>query len=104
MAASPREALLPAPRSLDLETAAGFRREAQSLLDGLAPGGGQLVVDLSGTTHIDSAGLGTLVMIWRYAGERRHRVRLDGLDPEVRAILEHTRVLGLFEVAAGDEA
>lgn len=104
MAAGPREAALAVPPSLDLEASSRFRREAQALLDGLAPGGGRLTLDFSSTIHLDSAGLSVLVIVRRYAGERRHRVCLTGLRPEVRAILEHVRVLGQFEIGAPDEA
>src|SRR2546430_12552883 len=40
-----------------------FRRAAGEVLDQLAEGAGRLVIDLSGTRAVDSAGLGALMLI-----------------------------------------
>src|SRR6266850_2054402 len=78
MSTRPMEKTLGAPERLDLESRTAFRRAAGEVLDLLAEGAGRLVIDLSGTRSVDSAGLGALMLIQRKAAERRQTVCLRG--------------------------
>ena len=92
------EKIVAAPEVLGLDEREPFRRTALELLEGLASGGGALVVDLSATRSVDSAGLGVLLLIQRRAGERRIRVVLREPSSEVRFLLMVTRLDGLFDI------
>ena len=59
------------PESLGLDTRDRVRKDAIKLLDAMQEGEGHLVVDLSRTKIVDSAGLGALMLIHRHASERR---------------------------------
>lgn len=89
---------LAAPAELGLDTRVEFRRAGVALLDQLPEGAGQLIVDLSGTVRVDSAGLGALMLIQRRAAERRLSVLLRGANDEVRFLLVLTKLDDLFEL------
>ena len=90
------ERKLVAPENLGLDERDAFRRDALLLLEGMAAGRGMLVVDLAATRSVDSAGLGTLLLIQRRASERRIPVVLRHPISEVRFLLLVTRLDGLF--------
>jgi anti-anti-sigma factor len=90
------EKTLAAPERLDLES-----RTALELLDALDEGAGRLVIDLSGTRGVDSAGLGALMLIQRKAAERRQTVCLRGANEELRFLLVLTKLDDLFELETG---
>jgi len=90
-----------APAELDLDTRVAFRREAVETLDAMAAAAAILVIDLSATRSVDSAGLGALMLIQRRAAERRITVRLRGLSEDLRFLLALTRLEDLFEVETG---
>ena len=93
------ESVLTAPAHLDAETRAAFREEALLALSRLGEhAGARLVVDLSQTLRVDSAGLGTLVMIQQRASERRHGVVLRGVSEEIRFLLLMTRLEDRFTI------
>ncbi len=100
---SPRRAekVLAAPEQLSLESRTSFRRLATELLEQMAEGSGRLVIDLSGTRHVDSAGLGSLMLIQRKAAERRQTVCLRGANEELRFLLVLTKLDDLFELESG---
>lgn len=89
-----------APATLGLDTRHEFRRAAIDLLDTLPEGRGRLVIDLAPTSHVDSAGLGALMLIQRHAAERRQVVALEGASDELRFLLTLTKLDDLFEVSA----
>jgi anti-anti-sigma factor len=60
-------------------------------------GEGRLVVDLAATGHVDSAGLGALMLVQRRAAERRHAVVLENPSDELRFLLNITKLSMLFE-------
>lgn len=95
------EKTLAAPERLDLESRTGFRRQAGEVLDLLAEGSGRLIIDLSGTRSVDSAGLGALMLIQRKAAERRQVVCLRGANEELRFLLVLTKLDDLFELETG---
>ncbi len=93
------ESVLAAPAHLDAQTRAAFREEALVALSRLeAQSGARLVVDLSETRRIDSAGLGTLVMVQLRASERKIGVVLRGVSEEIRFLLLMTRLEDRFTI------
>lgn len=98
------ETLVQAPTSLGIETSASFRRQAQEALERLAAadGAAELVIDLTGTRSVDSAGLGVLVLIQRSAAEARRTVRLRGASEELRLLLVLTRLEDRFVIEGSD--
>jgi anti-anti-sigma factor len=101
MSTRPSEKVLAAPERLSLESRTAFRRSATELLEELEEGAGRLVVDLSGTRHVDSAGLGALMLVQRRAAERRQTVCLRGANEELRFLLVLTKLDDLFELESG---
>ena len=104
MSTRPLERVLAAPERLSLETRTTFRRAAGDLLEQMEEGVGRLVVDLSGTQHVDSAGLGALMLVQRRAAERRQAVCLRGANEELRFLLVLTKLDDLFELESGQAA
>lgn len=100
MTAHPTDRTLTAPEALGLDSRVTFRRSASALLDELPEGSGRLVIDLSATKQVDSAGLGALMMIQRKAAERRQTVCLRGPNEELRFLLVLTKLDDLFELEA----
>jgi len=86
-----------APDVLGLDTRAAFRQAAVTLLDSL-PEGSRLAIDLSATHHVDSAGLGVLMLIQRRAAERGQRVLLQHPRDELRFLLNLTKLDELFDM------
>jgi anti-anti-sigma regulatory factor len=92
------EKLIVAPSHLGLDTRAEFRRASVDLLDALPENSGRLVVDMSLTRLVDSAGLGTLILVQQHAAGRRQSVRLRGVNEELRMLLVLTKLEDMFEV------
>lgn len=94
------EVIVVAPANLSAPFRAAFRDEALAALAGLAeaPAGARLVIDLAQTARLDSAGLGTLVMLQLRAAERRHTVCLRGASEEIRFLLLMTRLEDRFVI------
>ncbi len=88
-----------APEALDRDSRTMFRRAALAEVEtGLGgPPGRRLIVDLSGTTRVDSAGLGALIMLQQRVAELRHTVCLRGASEELRFLLVLTRLDDRFE-------
>src|SRR5438876_12315714 len=101
MSTRPDEKMLAAPEALNLDTRTTFRRAATELLEQLPEGAGRLVIELSGTRAVDSAGLGALMLIQRKASERRLTVCLRGANDELRFLLVLTKLDDLFELESG---
>ena len=89
---------LSAPVTLGLETRVAIRQEAERLLEEMPDGSGRLVIDLTHTRTVDSAGLGALMLIQRVAAERRHAVVLRNPSEEIRFLLTITKLYDLFIV------
>jgi len=87
-----------APAHLGLDSRADFRRAGLEALDAMPEGDGALVVDLSATRLIDSAGLGALVLVRQHAAGRRQVVRLRGVNEEIRMLLALTRLEDQFQL------
>jgi anti-anti-sigma regulatory factor len=97
--AQPPTRVLQAPESLGLSTRESFRESANALLDEMAEGAGQLVIDLGGTREVDSSGLGALVMVQRHAADRRQVIVLRGVGAELEFLLVLTKLDDLFVFA-----
>jgi anti-anti-sigma factor len=93
---------LSAPDTLGLETRVQIRKAAFQLLEEMPEGTGRLVIELGRTRHIDSAGLGALMLIQRRAAERRQVVVLRNPSEEIRFLLVLTKLFELFQVEAGE--
>jgi anti-anti-sigma factor len=89
---------LAAPEILGLDTRVAIRQEAERLLEEMPDGSGRLVIDLTHTRTVDSAGLGALMLIQRVAAERRHAVVLRNPSEEIRFLLTITKLYDLFIV------
>ena len=89
---------LAAPETLGLETRVTIRQEAERLLEEMPAGVGRLVIDLTYTKDVDSAGLGALMLIQRLAAERRQPVVLRNPSEEIRFLLTMTKLYDLFVV------
>ncbi len=71
-----------------------FKEEAKAALLEAPP----LVLDLSKTRFVDSAGLGAMIGILKECNRKPRRMALAGLSPEVRQIFELTRLHMLFDI------
>jgi len=87
-----------APETLGLDTRVEIRKAAIRLLEEMPEGVGRLVIDLAGTRHVDSAGLGALMLIQRRAAERRQVVVLRSASEEIRFLLMLTKLDDLFQL------
>ena len=91
---------LAAPTNLIAPSRLVFRRVGLEAVERAAEAGAACVtVDMSRVESIDSSGLGVLVLIYKRAAERGLRVRLQGMPPHVRELLELTRLSPLFDFA-----
>src|SRR6266478_118542 len=63
-----------------------------------------LVLDVSEVDHLDAGGLGTLLLVRRWA--MRNSVKMKLVNPPVffRSLLEATHLTGLFEISSLKEA
>lgn len=89
---------LAAPETLGLETRVQIRKAATRLLEEMPEGTGRLIVDLTHTREVDSAGLGALMLIQRRAAERRQVVVLRNPNDEIRFLLALTKLADLFQI------
>jgi anti-anti-sigma factor len=92
------ERAMTAPETLGLDSRVEIRKTAIKLLEEMPEGGGRLVIDLAGTRHVDSAGLGALMLIQRRAAERRQAVVLRNASDEIKFLLVLTKLDDLFQL------
>lgn len=62
-----------------------------------------LIFEMSEVPHIDSAGVGTLVEIYRRVRAANGRMSLVGMTPRVRSVFEVTRLDQFFSIYATEE-
>jgi anti-anti-sigma factor len=93
--------LVRAPSTLDWNTRLTFRQEALDAVEARPAGGGReggrVIVDLGGTTRVDSAGLRALIVLRERAAQERLTVCLRGASEELRFLLVLTRLEDCFE-------
>jgi anti-anti-sigma factor len=97
---SPQEVVrgLAAPETLGLESRVEILKAAVQLLEEMPEGSGRLVIDLTHTRQVDSAGLGALMLIQRRASDRRQIVVLRNPSEEIRFLLVLTKLAELFQI------
>jgi anti-sigma B factor antagonist len=59
-----------------------------------------LIIDFSGVPYIDSAGLGALVGAHISAQKARRKLSFAGMNTQAMALLEMTRIRGMFSIYA----
>lgn len=64
----------------------------------VSDGGRKFAMDFSGTTYIDSSGLGVLVSLSKKIRFEGGELRLSGLDDDLRSLFELTKLDTLFEI------
>lgn len=89
--------VLVAPEMLGVETRSAFRNAALAALNEMPEGAGRLIVDLTATSAVDSAGLSSLILVQRRAASRRQVVCLRHVGEELRFLLVLTKLEDLFE-------
>lgn len=60
--------------------------------------GSKLVLDLSGVTSMDSAGIGELALLQNWAQERRAEFKVAGANETIRELLNLTNLDSVIEV------
>lgn len=70
----------------------------EDLRKAIVEGEPSVLINLENVPYIDSAGLGTLVSALKTARERGGNVWLAGLTPQVKMVVELTRLHFVFEV------
>lgn len=90
--------IVPSAVELDVSTADGILRVTETALT-TATSAKRLVIDLSGTSFIDSAGLGALLTMLNAARVRGIPMHLQGLSPQLRRLLEITGLTPVFDVS-----
>ncbi len=78
----------------------GNRQELKGLVqDGLDRGERKFVIDCTQTGYIDSSGLGALVSLSRKVREQGGELRIAGLNDDLRALFELTKLDTLFHIS-----
>ena len=93
--------VLVTPARLDAVAVDAFKQEFRLALETAKAG---LVVDLSRTLFIDSAGLGSLVSLLKNCNQCGKRLALASPTPQIRQIIELTRLHRLLDIYDGIEA
>jgi anti-sigma B factor antagonist len=63
-----------------------------------------MIVDLSETTYMDSAGLGLIMNYYVSAADHRRKLLLAGMNDRIKALMEMTKVLGVLQSFPSVEA
>lgn len=85
-----------APRLL---TVKNHKALLHHVLDCVDDGARDVVVDLSNTTYMDSSGLSALIGLHRVlSSDLRGRLRVTGVNPDLRLLLQATRLDRTIEV------
>ena len=78
----------------------GNRHELKELVARrLEAGDRRFVIDFTNTGYIDSSGLGALVTMSKQAREQGGEVRIAGLNDDLRALFELTKLDTLFTIS-----
>jgi anti-anti-sigma factor len=76
---------------LTLSTMFGFQDEFRARTPQV------MIVDLSETTYMDSAGLGLIMNYYVAAADHGRKLLLAGMNDRIKALLEMTKVLGVLQ-------
>lgn len=83
----------------------GNRQELKALIQEALDGGARkFVVDCAQTGYIDSSGLGALVTMSRKVRELGGELRIAGLNDDLRALFELTKLDTLFHISPSVDA
>lgn len=83
----------------------GNRQELKALIqEGIEAGERRFLIDCSQTAYIDSSGLGALVTISKKIRESGGEMRLAGLNEDLRALFELTKLDSLFTIVPSTAA
>jgi anti-sigma B factor antagonist len=86
--------------TIDGQLIVGNRQELTSRVqDGLDRGERRFLIDCSQTGYIDSSGLGALVSLARKVRELGGELRIAGLNEDLRALFELTKLDTLFQIS-----
>jgi anti-sigma B factor antagonist len=83
------------------DESSGFRSAIENLL---SSGATKIVVNLGGVTHVDSAGLGSLIEAHRNTKAKGGHLKLTNLGPKFQQALEIARLLTIFETFPSESA
>ena len=83
------------PERLMMADSASTREALKAIIQ---DGSGKLILDLSGTSFMDSSGLGALVSSLQTARKKGGEVFLVGIGDKVRALFELTRLHTVFQI------
>ena len=100
-AATGKIQMLITPDRLDAAAVDDFKKEFRQVLETSAAG---VVVDLSRTMFIDSAGLGALVSLLKGCNQHGKRLAMASPTAQIRQIIELTRLHRLLDIYEGVEA
>jgi anti-sigma B factor antagonist len=89
---------------IDGQLIVGNRQELKTLVqDGLDRGERKFLIDCSRTGYIDSSGLGALVTLSKKVREANGDLRIAGLNEDLRALFELTKLDTLFHITPSAE-
>ncbi len=89
---------------IDGQLIVGNRQELKTLVqDGLDRGERKFLVDCAATAYIDSSGLGALVTLSKKVRELGGELRISGLNEDLQALFELTKLDTLFHVSPSAE-
>lgn len=71
----------------------------ETVLAQLASGDETFIIDFGNTGYIDSSGLGVLVSLSKRIRERGGRLRISGLNQDLRTLFELTKLDALFQIS-----
>ncbi|MGA8037778.1 MAG: STAS domain-containing protein [Candidatus Acidiferrales bacterium] len=72
--------------SLNIQTIFGFQEATR------AETSPKLIIDFTGVTYVDSAGLGALVGAYVAAGRHQRKLAVAGMNTQVKALVDMTHV------------
>jgi len=87
--------IISVPEKLMMANATAFRQQLKSVI---VTGTGKIILDLSETRVVDSSGLSVFVSAVKEASRKDGFVWLAGVNPEVMALLELTRLHTIFGI------
>ena len=86
--------------TIDGQLIVGNRQELKTLVqEGLDQGERRFLIDCSQTGYIDSSGLGALVSLTKKVRELGGELRIAGLNEDLRALFELTKLDTLFHIS-----
>jgi anti-sigma B factor antagonist len=80
-------------------TVSNRERFKQVVLERVAAGEQKFLMDFGESSYIDSTGLGALVSLSRKIREAGGRLRLAGLNEDLRTLFELTKLNTVFDIA-----